>query len=158
MFKQYNPDNDMMVIDIPNDSDNDNFALEIENQNLKQSRSQIKNDVWTSYFGTNSASGKCFICKNYIDCSVNSMHMFKCAYYISCKDGGSSLPNNFKPVCQTCHSKLNGKSLSEFMQEQELMNNQYQYQHQSQYQANNFNSHTFNYQFVNNTDDISMTY
>jgi len=78
---------------------------------------RIKDEVWNNYFGKDVEKGKCFLCKNYIDRNASSMHMFRCAYYISCQNGGSITPNNLKPVCQVCHEKLDGRSLSEVLPE-----------------------------------------
>lgn len=112
-------DNETMYFDNPS-----NLALATLNNvdGLNSSyvglfNSQIKDDVWNSYFGKNSDHGKCFLCKNYIDRNASSVHMFKCAYYISCQNGEKVTPNNLKPVCKICHEKLDGRSLSEVLPE-----------------------------------------
>lgn len=75
----------------------------------------IKEAVWINYFGNDQYHGKCFICKTRIgrNSDILDTCVFMCAHYISSRDGGLTHPNNLKPVCQYCHIKLNGRSLSD---------------------------------------------
>src|SRR5579872_5533744 len=69
-------------------------------------KTSIKNDVWNIHFGKNSTNGYCFICKTIICRDNISTDSFKCAYYISRKNGGSTHINNMRPVCKNCHASL----------------------------------------------------
>lgn len=132
---------DDIAIDIDTFIDVDVLDVDPVNRlDIKSFNMKLRQEVWNNYFGQECESGKCFICKGYINRDMASTYIFRCAYYISCKDGGSPKPNNFKPVCQLCYTNLNGKSLSEMMQ----------LQSQSQSQ-NNTNIFSFgnNYRFSN---------
>ena len=78
-------------------------------------KTSVKNDVWSNYFGKNSTNGYCFICKTNICRDNMNTDSFKCAYYISRKNGGSTHINNMRPLCICCHTLLDDKGIEEIL-------------------------------------------
>lgn len=85
------------------------FLLELKGINGENIPKIIKNKTWDETFGKESGVGNCYCC----DCEINSKQ-FNCGHIISVINGGTSTPDNLKPICSTCHNSIGVKNIEEF--------------------------------------------
>jgi len=88
-------------------------VLEITKDNKKKTQisATLKRLVWNKNIGEEVGKAKCMCCK----CTYITQMSFHCGHIIAESNGGETVINNLKPICQNCNSSMGSKNMNEFM-------------------------------------------
>lgn len=66
----------------------------------------LKNQVWAKYFGLDTATGRCYVCKRPIHITD-----FEAGHNKAKAKGGSDRLPNLRPICRKCNSAMGTTSI-----------------------------------------------
>jgi len=89
----------------------------------------LKRVVWNYWIGDDYAKSKCLCC----NLTTISQMNFCCGHIVAEINGGKLLPENLKPICQSCNSSMGTSNMDEFILKYGLK--------QKNYDKINFNQH-----------------
>ncbi len=89
----------------------------------------LKRVVWNYWIGDDYAKSKCLCC----GLTTISQMNFCCGHVVAEINGGKLLPENLKPICQSCNSLMGTSNMDEFILKYGLK--------QKNYDKINFNQH-----------------
>jgi hypothetical protein len=89
-----------------------NVSNKINNKYSKQSIPHtLKRLVWNFWIGEDHGTSKCLCC----NLTKISQMNFVCGHIIAEINGGKLIPNNLKPICQSCNSSIGTKNMNDFI-------------------------------------------
>ena len=92
------------------ENDNTNTKKEDKKYKKKSIPATVKRLVWNTYIGENIGKTKCLCC-NVTDITQMSFH---CGHVLAEANGGLTIVNNLRPICQNCNSSMRTTNMDDF--------------------------------------------